>query len=232
MDEGHRFPVIDPQRQGVEEVFVDSDQFGEGPLTAVITLVVAPDPVARGESPDGRPNGLDDPGHVPPHDKGEGQVLRQLATANQGVHRIDANRGGLDERVRRADRRGGPFAELDVLRQADAVDVGGFHGSNPLRPKEPEALCEYPLRRPPLVPPRPKESTCKEGEVNGPSPGTPGRVAFSRGILPRGSTRPSQRSGPAAGGRAPPGRWPSRTPAPAAPRRPAAGPAGPPGLPG
>src|SRR5262245_15938733 len=96
-----------------------------------MALVVAPDPVARGEPPDGRPNVLDDPGHVPPHDEGEGQVLRQLATANQGVHRIDANRGGLDEHVRRADRGGGPFAEPNVLRRADAVDVGGFHGSNP-----------------------------------------------------------------------------------------------------
>src|SRR5262245_22836495 len=118
-----------------------------------MALVVAPDPVARGEPPDGRPDGLDDPGHVPPHDEGEEQVLRQLATANQGVHRIDANRGGLDEHVRRADRGDGPFAELDVLRRADAVDVGSFHGSNPLRPKEPEALREYPLQRPPLVPP-------------------------------------------------------------------------------
>src|SRR5262245_2321777 len=118
-----------------------------------MALVVAPDPVARGEPPDGRPDGLDDPGHVPPHDEGEEQVLRQLATANQGVHRIDANRGGLDEHVRRADRGGGPFAELDVLRRADAVDVGGFHGSNPLRPKVPEAPGECPLRRLPLVPP-------------------------------------------------------------------------------
>src|SRR5262245_26018197 len=41
----------------------------------------------------------------------------------------------------------------------------------------------------------PNESTYKEGEVNRPSPGTPEMVAFSRGILPRGSTRPSQQSG-------------------------------------
>ena len=143
MNEGHRFLVIDTRRQRVEKIFVHREVFGEGPLTAVITLVVAPDPIARGEAPDGRPNGLDDPGYVPPHDEGEGQVLRQLAAADQRVHRIDANRGGLDEHVRRADRGGRQLAELDVLRRADAVYVGGFHGSNPLRPKEPEAPGEF-----------------------------------------------------------------------------------------
>src|SRR5215813_12940675 len=128
MNEGHRFLVIDTRWQRVEKVFAHREVFGEGPLTAVITLVVAPDPIAWGEAPDGRPNGLDDPGHVPPHDEGEGQVLRQLATANQGIHRINADGGGLDENVGRADRRGGQFAELDVLGWTDSVEVGRSHG--------------------------------------------------------------------------------------------------------
>src|SRR5262249_7371952 len=94
---------------------------------AVMALVVAPHPLARGEPPDGRPDGLDDPGHVPPYDEREGQVLRQLAAADQGVHRIDANRRGLDEHVGRADRWRWQLAEPDGLGRADAVDVSRFH---------------------------------------------------------------------------------------------------------
>jgi hypothetical protein len=151
MSEGHHFLVLDARRQRVEKVFAHREIFGEGPLTAVITLVVAPDPIARGEAPDGRPNGLDDPGYVPPHDEGEGQVLRQLAAADQGVHRIDADGGGLDEHVGRADRRGGQFAESDVLGGTDRVDVSRFHGGIPQTKRAPTS-CGRALRRPPFTP--------------------------------------------------------------------------------
>src|SRR5262249_38368497 len=118
----------DTRRQGVKKVFAHGDVLREGSLTALIALVVAPDPIAPGEAPDGGSDCLDDAGHVPPHDEGEGWVLRQLAAANQGVHRMDADGDGLDEHVGGADRRGSQFIELDVFWWTDTVDVRGFHG--------------------------------------------------------------------------------------------------------
>src|SRR5438309_12080261 len=99
MNEGHPFLVIDTRRQGVEKAFAHRDILSEASLAAVITLVVAPNPIAPGEAPNGVPDSLDNPGHVPPHDEGEGQALWQSATANQGVDRIDTDSGGLDEHV-------------------------------------------------------------------------------------------------------------------------------------
>ena len=137
MNESHRVFVIDFGRQRIEKVFRDGEQLGEGSLPAVMSLIVAPNSIARLESADSRADRLDNPGHVPPHDKREGQVFRQLTAANQGVHRIDANRGGLDLHIGRTDRRSRKFAELDVLRWTDAVDVSSFHGCNSVWRLEP-----------------------------------------------------------------------------------------------
>ncbi len=109
-------PIIDLRGQRVEQVLADGNPFGEGPLPAVMPLVVAPelDRLGRYRRTAG-PTVWTTPAISRPTINGNGKASDSWPLRIRGVHRIDADCGGLDEHVGRADRGLGQFAELDAL---------------------------------------------------------------------------------------------------------------------
>ena len=127
MDKRHHLALVDAGRQRVEKLLVDRQALGKSPLPAVKALVVAPDPVARGKSFDGRSDPLDLAHHVAADDEGPGQLDWQLAAADVGVDRIDRHGRHPYQHVARADLRLRQFAIADLVGRSHGLDISGFH---------------------------------------------------------------------------------------------------------